>query len=113
MKAEITFEKGLATTNQALSKNTVEILFGNIYKGEDGKSAYEIAVENGFEGTEEEWLESLHVTTDSELNPSSDNAISNKAVTRAIINAIDITAIDLDSDTIIKIAGAQLPTRYV
>lgn len=27
--------------------------------GEDGKSAYQIAVENGFEGTEEEWLESL------------------------------------------------------
>lgn len=28
-------------------------------KGEDGKSAYEIAVEHGFEGTEQEWLESL------------------------------------------------------
>ncbi len=27
--------------------------------GEDGKSAYEIAVENGFTGTEAEWLESL------------------------------------------------------
>ena len=27
--------------------------------GADGKSAYEIAVENGFEGTEEEWLASL------------------------------------------------------
>lgn len=27
--------------------------------GADGKSAYEIAVENGFEGTETEWLESL------------------------------------------------------
>ena len=27
--------------------------------GEDGKSAYEIALEHGFEGTEEEWLESL------------------------------------------------------
>ena len=27
--------------------------------GKDGKSAYEIAVENGFVGTEEEWLESL------------------------------------------------------
>ena len=27
--------------------------------GADGKSAYEIAVENGFVGTEEEWLESL------------------------------------------------------
>lgn len=28
-----------------------------------GKSAYEIAVENGFIGTEEEWLESLHGNT--------------------------------------------------
>ena len=27
--------------------------------GKDGKSAYEIAVQNGFEGTETEWLESL------------------------------------------------------
>ena len=27
--------------------------------GVDGKSAYEIAVENGFEGSEQEWLESL------------------------------------------------------
>lgn len=27
--------------------------------GQNGKSAYEIAVENGFEGTEQEWLESL------------------------------------------------------
>lgn len=27
--------------------------------GADGKSAYEIAVDNGFRGTEEEWLESL------------------------------------------------------
>lgn len=26
-------------------------------RGEDGKSAYEIALDNGFEGTEEEWLE--------------------------------------------------------
>lgn len=26
----------------------------------NGKSAYEIAVDNGFEGTEQEWLESLH-----------------------------------------------------
>lgn len=28
-------------------------------KGKDGKSAYEIALENGFVGTESEWLESL------------------------------------------------------
>ncbi len=31
-------------------------------KGEDGKSAYEIACENGFEGTEAEWLASLKGT---------------------------------------------------
>jgi len=29
-------------------------------EGESGKSAYEVAVDNGFIGTEEEWLESLH-----------------------------------------------------
>lgn len=28
-------------------------------KGETGESAYEIAVQNGFVGTEKEWLESL------------------------------------------------------
>lgn len=32
---------------------------GEAEKGKDGKSAYEIAVENGFVGTEIEWLESL------------------------------------------------------
>ena len=32
---------------------------GNGLRGEDGKSAYEIAKEHGFEGSEEEWLESL------------------------------------------------------
>ena len=29
-------------------------------KGANGKSAYEIAVENGFNGTVQEWLKSLH-----------------------------------------------------
>ena len=32
---------------------------GNGLRGEDGKSAYEVAVANGFEGSEEEWLKSL------------------------------------------------------
>ena len=34
-------------------------LKGRMSKPQNGKSAYEIAVENGFEGTEVEWLESL------------------------------------------------------
>lgn len=32
---------------------------GSVTPGQDGKSAYEIAVSHGFEGTEEEWLASL------------------------------------------------------
>lgn len=32
---------------------------GSAGAGEDGKSAYDIAVENGFSGTQAEWLESL------------------------------------------------------
>ena len=43
----------LTEQNNILSGGTITI------KGADGKSAYGIALENGFEGTEEEWLESL------------------------------------------------------
>ena len=28
-------------------------------KGQDGKSAYEVAIDNGFSGTEQEWISSL------------------------------------------------------
>ena len=31
-----------------------------MYKGEPGASAYELAVANGFEGSEKDWLESLN-----------------------------------------------------
>ena len=39
------------------------VRIGDSTNGVDGKSAYEIAVENGFVGTEEEWLESLKGAT--------------------------------------------------
>lgn len=42
------------------TKEYVNELIGNIESGADGKSAYQIALDNGFEGTEEEWLESLN-----------------------------------------------------
>ena len=46
---------------------TIKTLIGNVkgkdgvdgQNGADGKSAFEIAQENGFAGTKEEWLESL------------------------------------------------------
>lgn len=49
-------EKAIADANKALE--IAQGLEGG-GSGADGKSAYEIAVENGFEGTETEWLESL------------------------------------------------------
>lgn len=42
-----------------LEIDTVNLSGGNLAVGVQGKSAYEIAVANGFEGTEEEWLASL------------------------------------------------------
>ena len=33
-------------------------------QGPEGKSAYEVALRNGFEGTEEEWLASLKAAID-------------------------------------------------
>lgn len=46
----------------AISTDTpmpVTLVGGEGGKGEPGDSAYEIAVKNGFEGTEQEWLASL------------------------------------------------------
>lgn len=48
------------------NKQTLNADFGTVIQtggggnGKDGKSAYQIAVDNGFKGTETEWLESLH-----------------------------------------------------
>ena len=65
---------------------------GGTHPGADGKSAYEIAVENGFEGTVIEWLASLKgqdgsdatVTVDSTLDSQSTNPVQNKVVFAAI-----------------------------
>ena len=56
MEATVTGKKKLVGTlsgNNSLNGGLGAII------GRDGKSAYEIAVRNGFEGTEQEWLESL------------------------------------------------------
>ncbi len=92
-----------------------EVDFGEIHEvgggggsGADGLSAYEIAVKNGFEGTEEEWLESLNgqdghtpikgvdyfteediadlniPVVDGFMSETSENAVANKVVTSGI-----------------------------
>ena len=64
---------------------------------EDGASAYDIAVKKGFEGTEEEWLESLkggiNFTTDETLNLNEEGILSvNTADTPEADNTLPITA---------------------
>lgn len=50
-------DRGAPFTYEDFTPQQLEALTGPA--GETGKSAYEIAVENGFEGTEAEWLSSL------------------------------------------------------
>lgn len=52
------YEIKVVTSETTVNVNYSERIIERIT--DKGKSAYEIAVENGFVGTEEEWLESLH-----------------------------------------------------
>lgn len=56
--------------------------------GKDGKSAYEIAVEHGFTGSEEDWLKSLHgkdaTGGSSGTSPSGDDSLSIEAISELI-----------------------------
>lgn len=69
-----------------------------------GKSAYEIAVMHGFEGTEEEWLASLKGekgdkgVTDQTYNPESKNAQSGIAVDSAIKEAVDTAKFEIGEE---------------
>lgn len=64
-----------------------------------GYSAYEIAVQHGFQGTEEEWLESLSVDYANETTygimklydssgENTDGTMTQKSITRAISDSI-------------------------
>lgn len=54
------FEPQFAESEQSFSADFGKIQTIHGKDGENGKSAYEIALENGFKGTEPEWLDSLH-----------------------------------------------------
>lgn len=64
------------------------------YKGERGYSAYEIAVQQGFQGTEKEWLSSLALSelpiTATEINSESgdDTFPTTKTIYNAFLNMI-------------------------
>jgi hypothetical protein len=55
-----------------------------------GKSAYEIALEHGFEGTEEEWLESLRVDVDiSQTTGNNPNIGMSQKATTSYLSELD------------------------
>lgn len=49
----------ITSDNKKITVAVAKLAVGSVI-GRDGKSAYELAVKNGFEGTEQEWLDSLH-----------------------------------------------------
>ena len=66
--------------------------------GKDGKSAYEVAVERGFVGTVDEWLESLHGQNGSSSEPVSLN-FPTVVIRRTLPNLNSLTARRLQSAT--------------
>ena len=64
MILDIDFNENIQSFEAEMDENdqSLKIEFGDTktIHGKDGKSAYQIAIENGFVGTEEEWLESLN-----------------------------------------------------
>lgn len=63
MRVSVSFQEQSSRMKVGFSESSgnLDPQFGEIqtFRGEDGDSAYEIAVEHGFVGTESEWLESL------------------------------------------------------
>lgn len=106
--------------------NNVEGLEGELgYKGERGYSAYEIAVKNGFEGTEQDWLDHFGVdltgyikTSDVKDNLTSTDtayplsAKQGKILNDGKINVADIVD-DCDTDDATKVLSAKQGKRLM
>lgn len=67
MKLDVSFSKTnrdfdmqFEENGQTFGVDYKDIQFVRGLNGENGKSAYELAVDNGFDGSEQEWLASLH-----------------------------------------------------
>lgn len=59
IQAQVGSLEDLETEEKGSVVGAVNELAGRVCKGADGASAYEVAVAAGFEGTEEQWLDSL------------------------------------------------------
>ncbi len=88
------------------SLNQTQKIHGSLYVPTNGLSAYQLAVLNGYDGTVEEWLDSLYGTINGINNLE---IISGKNITletvgnTIIINADDISSIsNIELDNIFK-----------
>ena len=70
--------------------------------GHDGKSAYEIAVDNGFIGSQTEWLQSLH-GRDGTSSASGDNSLSTQAIAELIKQHLRVQIDSSTGNLIVKV----------
>lgn len=70
--------------------------------GHDGKSAYEIAVDNGFTGSQAEWLQSLH-GRDGTSSTSGDNSLSTQAIAELIKQHLRVQIDSATGNLIVKV----------
>ncbi|WP_308556110.1 hypothetical protein [uncultured Lactobacillus sp.] len=70
--------------------------------GHDGKSAYEIAVDNGFTGSQTEWLQSLH-GRDGTSSTSGDASLSTQAIAELIKQHLRVQIDSLTGNLIVKV----------
>lgn len=87
-----------------------EVDLGNVSgpqgpKGEEGSSAYQIAVKNGFKGTEQEWLSSLK-------GPKGDK-VSNEELKSAIDTYIKENPINVETDKTLTISDKAADAKVV
>ena len=93
--------------------------------GVDGRSAYQIAVDHGFEGTEEEWVDSLssindelHFVPNSEQDEESDDLTlltwnEREKLIQDVIEALGTPVFGrLDENKVITLSGELAPGTY-
>lgn len=78
--------------------------------GRDGLSAYEIAVKNGFKGTEKEWLSSLNKVDPDIIRESVDKFLENNPVETSVTSVNGKKgAVQLSAEDVGAVGKSQLP----
>lgn len=87
-----------ATSKQAFNPQFEQIQTINGKDGADGKSAYQVAVDNGFDGTEAEWLETLKGKDGSDGQDGVSCTHQWNGTTLSVTSASGTSSVDLKGD---------------